>query len=146
MSVKITSYINFKGNASEAIEFYRNIFGGTVESDTFGEFNQSSDGAMPVPEQDNDKIMHAVLTGEHVELMISDYPSSWENVPSESNIVLSLSGDDDATLRSYWVQLADGGTINEPLEAAPWGDVFGSVTDKFGVTWMVNISTVSQVV
>jgi len=144
VSVKLTSYINFNGNAGEAIKFYQSIFGGTVDSDTFGEFNETSGGAMPMPEEDNDKIMHASLTGEYVELMISDYPSAWENKPSESNIVLSLSGDDDATLRSYWSQLTEGGTINEPLEVAPWGDAFGSVTDKFGVSWMVNISPVAQ--
>lgn len=143
MSVKLTSYINFNGNATEAITFYQRIFGGTVDSDTFGEFNETSGGAMPVPEEDNNKIMHATLTAEHVELMISDYPSSWENTPSESNITLSLSGDDDATLRSYWNQLTEGGTINEPLQVAPWGDAFGSVTDAFGVSWMVNISPVA---
>lgn len=144
MSVKLTSYINFNGNATDAIAFYQAIFGGTVESDTFGGFNKTSGGAMPVAAEDNDKIMHASLTGEHVELMISDYPSSWEDVPSGSNIVLSLSGDDDAVLRTYWSKLADGGTIDQPLEVAPWGDSFGSVTDKFGVSWMVNISPTSQ--
>lgn len=144
MSVKLTSYINFKGNAGEAIEFYKRIFNASIDADTFGEFNESSGGAMTVPEEDNDKIMHASLTGEHVEFMISDYPSSWENTPSESNIVLSLSGDDDTVLRSYWDQLSVGGTIVQPLEAAPWGDTFGSVTDKFGVSWMVDISPAEQ--
>lgn len=140
MSVKLTSYINFNGNAKDALAFYQATFGGTVESDTFGGFNEASGGAMPVAEEDNDKIMHATLTGEYVELMISDYPSDWENIPSVSNITLSLSGDDDTTLRSYWSALAENGTVVEPLEIAPWGDAFGSVTDSFGVSWMVNIS------
>ncbi len=144
MSVKLTSYINFKGNAKDALEFYQSTFGGTVESDTFGGFNETSGGAMPVPEEDNDKIMHATLTGEYVELMISDYPSSWKNVPSESNITLSLSGDNDTVLRSYWDALVSSGTITQPLEVAPWGDAFGSVTDKFGVSWMVNISPTKE--
>jgi len=143
MSVKLTSYVNFNGNAAEALEFYQAIFGGVVESDTFGAFNEASGGAMPVPEEDNNKIMHATLTGEHVELMISDYPSSWDNLPTESNITLSLSGDDDAVLRSYWSQLSEGGKILQLLEVAPWGDAFGSLTDKFGVSWMVNISPTS---
>lgn len=140
MSVKITSYINFNGNGREALDFYQSVFGGRLESDTFGEFNQQSNNSMPMPEQDNDKIMHAQLFGEHIELMISDVPSTWPPATTESNIVLSLSGDEDAVLRGYWDKLADGGKIVQPLESAPWGDVFGSVTDKFGVTWMVNIS------
>ena len=143
MAVKLTSYVNFNGNASDAIEFYKTIFDATVESDTFGGFNEASGGAMPVSEEDSNKIMHAMLTGDYIELMISDYPTSWGDVPTKSNIVLSLSGDDDATLRSYWNQLCAGGEIAQPLEAAPWGDTFGSVTDKFGVTWMINISPAS---
>ena len=88
MTVKLTSYINLDGSGREALDFYHSIFGGTVESDTFGEFNEKSGGAMPMPDEDKDKIMHASLTGDHVELMISDVPSTWE-VPAakESNII-----------------------------------------------------------
>ncbi len=53
---------------------------------------------------------------------------------------VSLSGDDDATLRSYWEQLAEGGRVVEPLETAPWGDSFGMLVDRFGVSWLVNIA------
>ena len=55
---------------------------------------------------------------------------------------MSLSGpnEDDATLRGYWEKLADGGTIVQPLEVAPWGDAFGMLVDRFGVTWLVNIA------
>jgi len=140
MTVKLTSYINLDGSGREALDFYHSIFGGTVESDTFGEFNEKSGGAMPMPDEDKDKIMHASLTGDHVELMISDVPSTWE-VPAakESNIILALSGDDETVLRGYWDRLSEGGTIVQPLEKAPWGDYFGNVTDKFGVSWMVDI-------
>jgi PhnB protein len=60
--------------------------------------------------------------------------------PSESTISLSLSGDDDEALTRYWNGLADGATIIEPLTKAPWGDTFGMLTDRFRVTWLVNIS------
>ena len=53
---------------------------------------------------------------------------------------LSLSGDEDELLRGYWGKLADGGTIDVPLEVAPWGDAFGQVKDKYGVNWLVNIA------
>lgn len=139
MAVKLTSYINFNGEGKEALDYYHSVFGGTVESDTFGEFDEKSGGAMPTSPEDKDKLMHATLTGEHVELMISDAPSTWPAMPTVSNIVLSLSGDDEATLRGYWDKLSADGTITQPLEAAPWGDTFGSLTDKFGVSWMVDI-------
>lgn len=72
--------------------------------------------------------------------MVSGVPSSQPNMTSESIIVLDLNGDNEATLRRYWAALKDGGNVTQPLEAAPWGDIFGSVTDKFGVSWMLDIT------
>ena len=46
----------------------------------------------------------------------------------------------DAELSAYYDRLAAKGTVVEPLEAAPWGDKFGMVTDPYGVLWMVNIA------
>ena len=57
-----------------------------------------------------------------------------------SNITISLSGDETEELRGYFDKLAEGGEIAMPLEQAPWGDYFGQLTDRFGVSWMVNIA------
>ena len=57
-----------------------------------------------------------------------------------SNFAVSLSGDDDA-LRGYFQGLAEGGTVDMPLEKQMWGDEFGMLTDKFGISWMVNVGT-----
>lgn len=140
MTVKLTSYINFNGTAAQALDFYQSIFDGTIDSDTFGGFNEKSGNAMPVPAEDNDKIMHATLTTDYFELMVSDYPSSWTDTPTVSNITLTLNGDDETVLRGYWHNLIVDGTIQQPLETAEWGDIFGSVTDKFGVSWMFDIT------
>lgn len=140
MTVKLTSYINLNGTAAQALDFYQSIFGGTIDSDTFGGFNEKSGNAMPVPPEDNDKIMHATLTTDHFELMVSDYPSSWADTPTVSNITLTLNGDDETVLRGYWDNLIVDGIIQQPLETAEWGDIFGSVTDKFGVSWMFDIT------
>jgi PhnB protein len=55
-------------------------------------------------------------------------------------ISVSLSGDDETELRGYWDGLADGATVLQPLEKAPWGGSFGMLKDRFGVTWLVNIN------
>ncbi len=60
--------------------------------------------------------------------------------PTESNVSVSLSGDDEDLLTGWWEGLAEGATVIEPLTKAPWGDTFGMLTDRFGVTWLVNIS------
>ncbi|MDQ3094283.1 MAG: VOC family protein [bacterium] len=142
MSVKLNSYINFNGNAKEAVEFYKLVFGGEVVMDTFRSFVESTpDSGMPVEEADLDKVMHAALTGENgIELMFSDVPTGMSVIQPGGQITLTLNGDDEATLRGYWDKLAEGGQIMIPLEKSPWSDLFGALTDKFGISWMLNIS------
>jgi len=57
-----------------------------------------------------------------------------------TNISMSLSGDNETELRSYYEKLSAGGAVTMPLEKAPWGDTFGMCADQFGINWMVNIS------
>lgn len=139
MTVKLNSYISFNGNAKEAVEFYQSVFGGEVYSDTFRSFASEE---MPVAEDDLDKIMHAYLKADNgVELMAADTPTGM-SFSEGSRVTLTLNGDDEVALRAYWDKLAADGKVTVPLEKAPWGDVFGMVTDKFGVEWMVDIGPV----
>ncbi|NUS44105.1 MAG: VOC family protein [Mycobacteriaceae bacterium] len=132
MATRLNPYISFSDNAKQAMEFYRAVFGGTLESNTFGEFG------IPDPAY-ADRIMHAQLeTPSGYTIMAADTPPGQTHSPG-ANISVSLSGDDEPELRGYWDSLSDGGTVTLPLEKQMWGDVFGMCTDKFGVTWMVNI-------
>lgn len=134
MNSKLNPYINFNGNAKEAVEFYKNVFGGELTMSTF------SQGGMPVEPEEAEKIMHAQLIVENgMTLMASDTPKGWVYNPG-TNISVSLSGDDEAELKGYWDKLAEAGKVEQPLVPAPWGDQFGMVTDKFGIRWMVNIA------
>ena len=133
MSSRLNPYISFPGTAREAMQFYENVFGGTLALNTFGEF-----GGDDAPSPDN--IMHGMLeTDQGFTLMGADTPPGMEHQPG-NNIAVSLSGDDDTELRGYWEQLSDGGTVTMPLEKQMWGDVFGMCIDRFGIAWMVNIS------
>jgi PhnB protein len=134
MSAQLNAYLNFRDNAREAMEFYREVFGGTLTVSTFGENHASSD-----PSEDG-LVMHSQLDGDNgIVFMASDTPARMDHRPG-SNFSLSLSGDDDALLRGWYERLADGGTVTMPLEKAPWGDTFGMCVDRFGVSWLVNIS------
>ena len=133
MSVVLNPYLNFKDNAREAMEFYRSVFGGKLDMTTFKELGGSDDPS------EADKIMHAVLETNSITFMAADTPNHVEYSPG-TNFNMSLSGDDEATLRGYFEKLQAGGTVTMPLDKAPWGDTFGMVTDKFGVAWLVNIS------
>ncbi|MFI0091724.1 VOC family protein [Streptomyces bobili] len=133
MASRLNPYISFGGDARQAMEFYKEVFGGTLVLNTFGEFGQQD-----APQAD--QIMHAMLeTPSGFTLMASDTPPGM-NVTRGDNICVSLSGDDAAALRGHWEKLSAGGSVSVPLEKQMWGDVFGMCTDRFGIPWMVNIS------
>ena len=137
MGVKLNPYLSFKDNARAAIEFYKSVFGGELQMSTFKE------GGMPTDPGTEDLVMHAQLEAPNgITLMASDTPPGMEYRPG-TNISISLSGNDEKTLRGYWEKLSAGGTTMMPLEKAPWGDTFGMCTDKFGIPWLVNISGAS---
>lgn len=133
MASRLNPYINFRGNARQAIEFYRDVFGGELRMSTFGEFG-NDDAAV------SDQIMHAQLeTPSGYTIMASDLPPAMPYNPGD-NITVSLSGDDAAELRGYWEKLSAGGKVSVPLEKQMWGDEFGSCVDQFGIQWMINIT------
>jgi len=133
MSSRLNPYLSFNGDARQAMEFYGTVFGGRPTLNTFGEYGDATaPGA--------DRIMHATLeTPAGYTLMASDTPEGMPFTPGNT-ITISLSGDDDDQLREYWAKLADGGSVVMPLEKQMWGDVFGMCADRFGVSWMVNIT------
>jgi PhnB protein len=134
MQTRLNPYISFKDNAKEAMEFYKTVFGGKLEMNTFGEFHASQD-----PSED-DKIMHSMLEADNgITFMAADTPNGMEYRPG-TTMSMSLSGDNEGELRSYWDRLSAGAAVMVPLEKAPWGDTFGMLTDKFGVKWLVNIA------
>ena len=81
--------------------------------------------------------MHAMLTGD-VTLMASDSPMA---SPVAKKITICLSGDDEVKLSGYFEKLSQGVEVQYPLKKESWGDVFGALTDKYGVEWMVSISS-----
>jgi PhnB protein len=131
----LNPYLSFRDNAREAMAFYQSVFGGELTMSSFGDYNASEDAA------ERDKIMHAMLkTDAGMVLMGADTPNSMEYSPG-SSISVSLSGSEESELRGYFDKLADGGTVTVPMEKAPWGDVFGMCTDKFGTDWLVNVGS-----
>ena len=138
MQSQLNPYLSFRDAARPAMEFYQGIFGGTLESSTFKEYP----GVSEDPGED-EKIMHSVLKTEYgMTLMASDTPNRMAYTPG-SDFSLSLSGDNETELRGYFERLAADGTVTMPLEKAPWGDTFGMVKDRFGISWLVNISPAS---
>ncbi len=133
MASRLNPYLNFNGTARQALEFYNGVFGGELTLSTFADL-----GAADGP--DADKIMHGQLeTGAGYTIMAADVPSHME-YQAPAGFAVSLSGDDGDALRGYFEQLAAGGVTAMPLQKQVWGDEFGMCDDKFGISWLVNIS------
>jgi PhnB protein len=132
--INLNPYIFFDGQAKEAMEFYKKVFGGELSIQTMAEVpKEARESAI---NSDPDRVMHASLEGGVVKLMASDSAKASKKA---AKIELSLSGTDADKLRDIYDSLSHGGKSSMPLEKQFWGDEFGMVTDKFGVDWMVNI-------
>ncbi|HSZ85512.1 MAG TPA: VOC family protein [Puia sp.] len=134
--MKLSPYLNFDGNAEEAVEFYKTALDGEVVMLTrFGE--------SPVPSADDEKqkIMHAriVFGGDNI-IMISDTLKG-SPFSTNGNIQLSIGLDDEAKTNQIFNKLSEGGKVVMPVAKQFWGDIFGMLQDKFGVNWMLNCTT-----
>jgi PhnB protein len=131
-----TPYIHFDGNAREALSFYANVFGGTAQLHTFGEFSRT-DGP-------SDAIAHGYLVASPVELFAAD-AGSGEPFFRAQGLMLSLLGTGDAaTLRHWFKRLSEGGEVVDELEERPWGAFDGQVIDRFGLHWLVGFESVAD--
>jgi len=133
MTSRLNPYLNFNGNARQAIEFYASVFGREAAFSTFADF-----GAKDSP--DADRIMHGQLETEAgYTIMAADVTSDMEYHPV-AGCSISLSGDDAGALRGYWEKLSASGTTTMPMQKQAWGDEFGMCVDGYGVPWLINIS------
>ncbi|WP_040796727.1 VOC family protein [Nocardia higoensis] len=137
MASKLNPYVSFRTEARQALEFYRDVLGGDLRINTFGE-------AGDAPDDLGSLVMHGQLeTPNGFTLMAADTPPDME-FEEGSRITISLSGQDADELRGWWEQLSADGVVTVPLEKQMWGDEFGMCTDRFGVGWMVNIAGAGQ--
>ena len=136
MSINLNPYVNFPdGKAREAMEFYHSVLGGELSLMTFGDMGTEG----PLATQ----VMHGQLKAPGgLVLMGADAPPEMVQVVFGDNVSVSLSGgpEDAERLRAWFAALAEDGDVRQPLEAAPWGDEFGMLTDRFGIGWLVNIA------
>lgn len=133
MTVQLNPYLHFDTSAREAMEFYRSVLGGELQIMTFGDMG--AEGPVPPP----DGVMHAYLgTADGFALMASDGDPERPIGSAAAGVSISISGDDEDRLAAMFTGLGEGGTVDVPFEKQVWGDLFGQLTDRFGVRWLVN--------
>lgn len=130
--VALHAYLNFDGDCRQAMEFYHACLGGKLTMQTFGESPVPSDAST------KDRIMHAMLETPDFTILASD---TMPGMPfaKGTNVSLSLVGTDEKRLKEFFQKLSAGGNVTMKMEKQFWGDVFGMLTDKFGIHWMVDI-------
>jgi PhnB protein len=133
----INPHINFNGNAEEAFNFYKSVFGGE-----FAKIIRLKDIASPeypVAENDANKLMHIALPiGKNI-LMANDVPESMGQVnENENRSKISMSAESREEAGRLFNGLSAGGSIEVPIGDSPWGSYFGMFRDKFGIEWMVD--------
>lgn len=141
---RLHSYLNFAGDAKEAFDFYRSVFGGEFSSVVrFGEFPIEG---LTIPEEDRDKIMHIALPiGEGDLLMASDaLESLGQKLVAGNNAYVSVHPDSREEADRIFTALSEGAEIEMPIADQAWGDYYGSLKDRFGIQWMVNHSPPRQ--
>ncbi|WP_218220297.1 VOC family protein [Nesterenkonia sp. Act20] len=150
MSITTTTHLNFRGTARPALEFYRNIFGGHLTLATYADFGTPHDAPGA------DKVVFGQLeSAEGFRVMAYDIPGQdpedggpavgltrRENgaTMTDQTFFLSIRGDTLEEVASCWDLLSEGASIVEPLAASAWTPGFGMLTDKFGVTWVIDVA------
>lgn len=145
MSLSTTPHLNFPGTAREALDLYRSAFGGQVRATTYGELG------MPADAPGADSIVFGQLQSDNgFRVMAYDIPGRTAPFPGSTRRIegttvtdqpafVSVRGQSLEEVRTCWDVLAGGGTIVEPLAASAWSPGFGMLTDRFGVTWVLDV-------
>lgn len=148
MTIATTTHLNFRGTARQALEFYGAVFAGEVTLATYG------DVGMPAGVPGADRVVFGqVENADGFRLMAYDIPGAAEDLAATAGTTSrenggtltdrpffqSLRADSLDELARYWDALADGGSIVEPLAASAWSPGFGMLTDRFGVTWVLDV-------
>ena len=133
----INPHINFNGNAEEAFNFYKSVFGG--EFAMIMRFKDMSSPEFPASENEANKIMHIALPiGKNI-LMANDVPESMGKTnENEHRSKISISAESKEEADQLFNGLSAGGQIEMPIADSPWGSYFGMFRDKYGIEWMVD--------
>lgn len=131
--MKLIPYLNFAGNAEEALNFYNDALGGEVTVMRY----EGSPMESQVPEHFKSKLMHGRIESDAFSLMVSDVVP--QHAPKiGNNIKVNIDFTSEDTQQEVFDKMASGGNVTMPLADQFWGARFGMLTDKFGIDWMFN--------
>ena len=135
MSITTTTHLNFRGDARAALEFYRSVFGGRIALVTYADAQRVADPA------EAGQIMWGEVEAENgFHVMAYDVPGAQSYNPGDKPVFVSVRGRDTEEITAFWKALTDGATIVQDLGPAGWSPLYGMLTDRFGVTWVLDVA------
>lgn len=151
MTITTTTHLNFRGDARAALEFYRSVFGGQVTIATYGDFGMPADapGAEhvvfgQVESADGFRVMAYDIPGQTGGSATNGGTTRRDNgaTLTDQPFFISVRGETLEEVQGYWAALSAGASVVEPLAASAWTPGFGMLTDRFGVTWILDVAAV----
>lgn len=134
---RINPYINFNGNAEEAFNFYKSVFGG--EFGRIARFGDMASEEYPISEKEANKIMHITLPIGPNLLMGNDVPESMGKVnENENRSKIAVNAESREEADKIFNGLSQGASVEYPISDSPWGSYFGMFRDKYGIEWTVD--------
>lgn len=136
----INPHINFNGNAEEAFNFYKSVFGGAFTK--IIRFKDLSIPGHPIPEHEANKIMHIALPIGNSILMANDVPEFLGRVnENENRSKIFVTAESREEANKLFNGLSAGGDVEMPIGDSPWGSYFAMFRDKYGIEWMVEFES-----
>jgi PhnB protein len=136
----INPYINFNGNAEEAFNFYKSVFGGEFSS--IVRFKDLESTEFPVPEDEAEKIMRITLPICESVLIANDVPKVMGRVnENENRSKIAVFAESREEADRIFAGLSEGGSIEMPMSDSPWGTYFAMFRDKYGIEWTVEFDS-----
>jgi PhnB protein len=124
-----TPYVHFAGTARQALTFYGDVFGCSVQLHTFEEFNRTDGPAQA--------IAHGYLVDGPVQLFAADVAGDEPSFRCEGMMLTLLGTASPAILTDWFSRLAEGGRVVDDLQRRPWGASDGQVVDRYGLHWLI---------
>jgi len=144
---RVTTYLNFMGNAEEAFDFYRSVFGteylGPIQR--MGDVPTDPNGP-ELSEAEKRMVMHAelpILAG-HVIMATDMLESMGHQLRIGNNTTINLEPDTLEETQRLYDALSEGGSEGAPLADMFWGATWGTCLDRFGIRWMFNFTPASD--
>ncbi|KJV35713.1 VOC family protein [Luteibacter yeojuensis] len=135
MSVRTVTHLNFRGQARDALHFYRQALAGQLTLVSYGDAGQPGLAADP-----SHVIWGQVATDAGFHVMAYDVQADLPWNPGENAFFISLRCDSEDEARTLWNALGEGGTVREPMGPSPWSPLYGKLEDRFGVIWLIDVA------